>query len=134
MQAKFAAVSAISLAAAVAFTGATALAAESYALKSGETAEIGNVFWVAACRSLLKGPMTVEILEGPKDVTASIREQQITPHSQNCAKPVAGGVLLLTAPREIKERTQAKVILRVKYPTVDGERQKGHDIDLTLMP
>jgi hypothetical protein len=24
--------------------------------------------------------------------------------------------------------------LRVKYPTVDGERQKSRDIDLTLLP
>ena len=134
MQVKFAALSIIGLAAAMTFTGVSSQAAEVIALKSGETAEIGNLFWVANCRSLLKGPMTVEVLEGPPDVTASIREQKIIPHVQNCAKPVEAGVLLLTAPKEIKERRQAKLILRVKYPTVDGERQKGHDIDLTLVP
>lgn len=134
MQVKFVALLTIGLAAATTFTSAFAHAAETIALKSGETAEIGNLFWVANCRSLLKGPMTVEVLDGPTDVTASIREQQIVPHIQNCAKPVAGGVLLLTAPKEIKERRQVKLILRVKYPTVDGERQKGHDIDLTLVP
>jgi len=126
--------SAISLAAAMVFTGISAQAAEVIALKSGETAEIANLFWVANCRSLLKGPMTVEVLEGPSEVTASIREQKIIPHMQNCAKPVAGGILVLTAAKEIKARTQAKLILRVKYPTVDGERQKSHDIDLTLLP
>ena len=124
----------ISLCAAMAFISASARAADSIALKSGETAEIGNLFWVANCRSLLKGPMTVDILEGPSDVTASIREQKIVPHKQNCAKPVAGGVLLLTAPKEVKTRTQAKLILRVKYPTVDGERQNSRDIDLILVP
>jgi hypothetical protein len=134
MQVRFAALSTISLAAAMTLVGVCAQAAEVIALKSGETAEIGNLFWVANCRSLLKGPMTVEVLEGPSDVTASVREQKIVPHAQNCAKPVVGGVLLLTAPKEIKERKQAKLILRVKYPTVDGERQKGHDIDLTLVP
>jgi hypothetical protein len=134
MQLKFAALSAISLAAALAVTGVSAKAAEVIALKSGETAEIGNLFWAANCRSLLKGPMTVEILEGPSDVTASIREQKVIPHIQNCSKPVAGGILLLTAAKEIKARTQAKLILRVKYPTADGERQKSHDIDLTLLP
>ena len=116
------------------FTGVSAQAADVIALKSGETAEIANLFWVAACRSLLKGPMTVEVLEGPPGVTASIREQKIVPHAANCAKPVAGGILLLTAPAEIKQRAEAKVVLRVKYPTVDGERQKGHNIDLTLVP
>jgi hypothetical protein len=134
MQVKFVALSTIGLAAAMAFTSLPARSADVIALTSGETAEIGNLFWAVNCRSLLKGPMTVEVLEGPSGVTASIREQQIVPHIQNCAKPVAGGVLLLTAPKEIKERTQAKLILRVKYPTVDGERQKGHDIDLTLIP
>jgi|HubBroStandDraft_2_1064218.scaffolds.fasta_scaffold716286_1 hypothetical protein len=134
MQFKSAVLSAISVAVAMVFMGVSAQAAEVFALKSGETAEIVNLWWVANCRSLLKGPMTVEILEGPPGVTASIREQKIVPHTQNCAKPVEGGVLLLTAPTEIKERTQAKLILRVKYPTADGERQKGHDIDLTLVP
>jgi hypothetical protein len=134
MQVKFAALATICLAAAMIIAGVSAQAAEVIALKSGETAEIANLFWVANCRSLLKGPMTVEILDGPADVTASIREQKIVPHALNCAKPVVGGVLLLTAPKEVKQRTQAKLILRVKYPTVDGERQKGHDIDLTLVP
>jgi hypothetical protein len=124
----------LNVAAAIAFAGASAQAAEVIALKSGETAEIGNLFWVANCRSLLKGPMTVDILEGPSDVTASIREQKIVPHKLNCAKPVEGGVLLLTAPKEVKARIQAKLILRVKYPTVDGERQNSRDIDLTLVP
>jgi hypothetical protein len=122
------------VAAASASLGIAAQVADVIALKSGETAEIGNVFWVANCRSLLKGAMSVEILEGPPDVTASIRDQKIVPHKYNCAKPVDGGVLLLTAPKEIKTRTQAKVTLRVKYPTVDGERQNSRNIDLTLVP
>jgi hypothetical protein len=134
MQVKFAALPAIGLVVAMAFTGGSARAAEVVAIKGGETIELGNLFFVVNCRSLLKGPMTVEILEGPPDVTASIKEQQIVPHIQNCAKPVAGGILLLTAAKEIPARTQAKLILRVKYPTVDGERQKSRDIDLTMLP
>jgi hypothetical protein len=134
MQVKFIALPAIGLVVAMAFTGISARAAEVVAIKAGETIELENLFFVVNCRSLLKGPMTVEILEGPPEVTASIREQQIVPHIQNCAKPVAGGILLLTAAKEIKARTQAKLILRVKYPTVDGERQKSRDIDLTMLP
>ena len=134
MQFKFAALSATSVAVALAFTIVFAQATEVVAMKSGETIELGNLFFVVNCRSLLKGSMTVEVLEGPSDVTASIREQKIVPHIQNCAKPVAGGVLLLTAAKEIKERKQAKLILRVKYPVVDGERQQSRDIDLTIVP
>jgi hypothetical protein len=134
MRVRLAALFAVSLIVAMGIAGVSAQTAEVIALKSGETAEIGNLFWVVNCRSLLKGPMTVEVLEGPPEVTASIREQPIVPHIQNCAKPVAGGILVLTAAKEIKTRTQAKLILRVKYPTVDGERQKSRDIDLTLLP
>jgi hypothetical protein len=135
MRLKFAALTAVHVAVMFCSTGVFAQAADTtIALKSGETAELGNLFWVANCRSLLKGSMTVEVLEGPPEVTASIREQKIVPHAQNCAKPVDGGILLLTAPKEIKQRTQAKVVLRVKYPTVDGERQKSRDIDLILVP
>ena len=133
MQFRFAALSAISVSVAMAFTIVFAQAAEVIAMKSGETIEIGNLFFVVNCRSLLKGTMTVEVLEGPSDVTASIREQKIVPHIQNCAKPVAGGVLLLTAAKEIKERKEAKLILRVKYPVVDGEHQQSRNIDLTIV-
>jgi hypothetical protein len=124
----------VNLVAAMAFADISAQAAEVIALKSGETASIANLFWVANCRSLLKGPMTVEVLEGPQEVAASIKEQKIVPHIQNCAKPVDGGVLQLIAAKDLKARVQAKLVLRVKYPTVDGERQKGHDIDLTIVP
>ena len=78
--------------------------------------------------------MTVELLDGPPEVTASIREQKVHAHGQNCEKKVDGGILLLTAPKEIKARTEAKVTLRVKYPTVDGERQQARQFDLTLIP
>jgi hypothetical protein len=127
------AITVISLAAAMAFIQAPARSAESIALKSGETTEIGAEYWVSNCRSILKGAMTVEVLEGPPDVAASIREQDVLPRRQNCAKPVQGGVLVLTA-KEIKAQTQTKLILRVKFPTVDGERQKSRNIDLTLVP
>lgn len=133
MRLKFA-VSAVSAAVLFSTVGVFAQAADTIALKSGETAELGNLFFAVNCRSLLKGPMTVEVLEGPPDITASIREQKIIPHIQNCAKPVSGGVLLLTAPKEVKDRTQAKVTLRINYPTVDGLRQRARNLDLTLLP
>jgi len=109
-------------------------AAETVALKSGETVELSNLWWVANCRSLLSGPMRVEILEGPPEITASIREQNIVPHILNCPKPVKGGVLLLSAAKDVKSKIEAKVVLRVKYPTVDGDKQKSFDFDAVVVP
>src|SRR5262245_5763391 len=91
------------------------------ALKAGESADVGNVFGVVNCRSILKGPMSVEILEAPPGVTVSIREQKIIPRKFNCANPVDGGVLVVTAPKEINERAQSKLVFRVKYVVPDGE-------------
>src|SRR5262245_39294993 len=43
------------------------------ALKSGESAELGDVFYISAsCKSLLKATPEVEILDGPPGVTAAI--------------------------------------------------------------
>jgi hypothetical protein len=112
----------------------SAPAAETVALKSGETVELNNLFWVANCRSLLTGPMRVEILEGPPEITASIREQNIVPHILNCPKPVKAGVLLLSAAKDVKTRVEAKVVLRVKFPTVDGEKQRSFDLNAVVLP
>ena len=107
---------------------------ESISLKSGETAELGNVFWVVNCRSLLTGPPVAEVLEGPLEVTATVRVQNVIPRKMNCANEVSGGMLLVTAPKEIKQRTQGILTIRLKYPTKDGERQASRQLNVTLFP
>jgi hypothetical protein len=107
---------------------------ESITLKSGETIELGNVFWVVNCRSLLTGPPVAEVLEGPPEVTATVRAQNVIPRKMNCANEVSGGRLLVTAPKEIKERTQGILTIRLKYPTKDGERQASRQLNVTLFP
>lgn len=112
----------------------TARADELIALKSGETVELGTLFWVSNCRSLLNGPPVAEVMEGPPDVTVSVRAQDVIPHKFNCAKAVPGGVLLVTAPKEVKARTQGMLTIRVKYATKDGERQNSRQLNVTLFP
>jgi hypothetical protein len=107
---------------------------ESISLKSGETVEMGNLFWVVNCRSLLNGPPVAEVLEGPPEVTASVRIQNVIPRKANCAKEVPGGMLLVTAPKEVKARTQGILTVRIRYPTKDGERQASREIAVTLFP
>jgi hypothetical protein len=124
------------------FLGATALACaglpasagEPFVMKSGETVNLSTVWWIANCRSLLKGPMTVEILDGPPEITAAIHEQDVIAHTSNCANPVKGGMLTLTAAKDIKEKIHAEVVLRVKYATQDGDRQKSFDLDAVVVP
>jgi len=84
-------------------------AVESVALKSGESVDLSNLFWVANCHSLLKGPMKLDVLEAPPEITASIREQSVVPHSYNCPAAVKGGVLVPTAAAGVQKKVQAKV-------------------------
>ena len=86
------------------------------------------------CRSLLTGPIVAEVLEAPPEVTVTIREQKVIPRKLDCANEVPGGRLILTASKDIKERTQGKVTIRLKYPTKDGERQMSRQLDVTLFP
>jgi hypothetical protein len=103
------------------------------ALKSGETVELGSVYWNSNCRSLLTATPVAEILEGPDEITVSVKEAMVTPRSQQCAKQQKGGMLSVTA-KEVKEKIEAKLIIRLKYLTKDGERQGTRVFNVVLFP
>jgi hypothetical protein len=115
------------------FNVAMARADESIALKSGESAELGPLYWISHCRSILKSPPLAEMLEGPSELTVSVREAKVLPRRYQCAQEVPGGVLVLSA-TDIKEKSQAHVTIRIKYPTRDGERQHSRAIEVSLFP
>ena len=75
----------------------------------------------------------IEVLEGPKNVALSIREEQVLPRRQGCAAKVAGGTLVLTA-KDVTEPAEAKLTYRVNYKTKDGPRQTSHAFMVSLFP
>ena len=103
------------------------------ALKNGETIEVGSVYWVANCRSVMIGLPEVEILEGPTAVTLSIKEEEVLPRRQGCAAKVPGGRLMMSV-KDITEQTEAKVTYRLNYKTKDGPRQTSQSYILSLFP
>jgi hypothetical protein len=103
------------------------------ALKSGESAELGLVYWIVNCASIVVGTPEVEILEGPEELTLEIKKGNVIPRAQNCAKPVPGGTLVATA-KEVTERKDAKLTYRVKYKTKDGDRQVSVVRNVSLFP
>lgn len=107
--------------------------AASYALKSGESVEVGDFYFVANCRSLLTGPPEVTVMDGPPGVTASLTEALVLPRAQRCASPVKGAKLRLSADK-IEEQSFSEMTLRIKYKTKDGEREQSLSINLTLFP
>jgi hypothetical protein len=106
---------------------------QSYALKSGESTEIGDLYWVVNCQSQLQGPPEVTILDGPPGVTASITEAMVVPRFQQCARAVKGAKLTLSA-QQIEEPSNSLMTLRVRYKTKDGARDKSMSFLISLFP
>jgi hypothetical protein len=102
-------------------------------LKSGETIELRNVFFTRNCRSILIGTPVIEVLEGPEELTLTIKPAMVVPRSDNCSNQVAGGIVVATA-KDIKAPTESKLTYRVKYKTLEGDRQISRVYMVSLFP
>ena len=126
-------IAASSLAIATAVIGGTGYAQNRYALKAGESIELHTVYFISNCRSIMVGVPQVEILEGPPQVTLSVKEAMVLPRRQECSNRVPGGILSASA-KDVPAATESKLTYRMKYKTKDGDRQRGHVILLSLFP
>jgi len=106
---------------------------QSFAMKSGETTEVGDIYWVINCRSQLTSTPEVTIMDGPPGITAAIEEAMVTPRFQQCPKPVKGGKLKLTA-GTIDDQTNSLMTLRIRYKTRDGDRDRSMSFTIALFP
>ena len=111
----------------------TLIGAPTLALKSGETLEVGKVYWVSHCKSLLKSPPEVEILDGPPGVSVSIKQEMVLPRYQQCGNRVPGGMLMVTA-KDIEDQSYTRLTIRVTFKTKDGERKLSQVYNLSLIP
>ncbi len=103
------------------------------AMKSGESVDLRNFFVATNCQSTLIGVPSVEILEGPDELAVSFRPEMVLPRTQNCPKPVPGGIVVATA-GEVKEPVEAKLTFRLKFKTKAGERQSSDTYIVSLYP
>lgn len=103
------------------------------AIKAGESVDLHTVYWVANCRSIMVGLPEIEVLEGPPQVTLSMKADMVLPRRQECANKVPGGILIATA-KDVKEPMEGKLTYRLKYKTKDGDRPRGYNLRLSLFP
>jgi len=103
------------------------------ALKSGETTEVGDLYWVSNCRSLLRSTPEAEVLDGPPSVSVSVKAAMVTPRAQRCANQVSGGKLVITA-GAIEDPSYTPLTIRVTYRSRDGERKFSTVYNLSLFP
>ena len=123
----------IIVAAVIAVSAVPAFAQQRVAVKNGESVELGTVYYVSNCRSIMLGKPEIEVLDGPKEVELSVKEGMVIPRRFNCAKPVAGGTIVLTA-KDVAEPMDSTLTYRVKYKTKDGDRQVSQVYKLSLFP
>jgi hypothetical protein len=102
-------------------------------LKSGETVELRNVSFTRNCQSILKETPTIEVLEGPEELTLTIKPTTVVLRSNNCSNSVAGGIVVATA-KDIKAPRESKLTYRVKYKTLEGDRQIARVYLVSLFP
>ncbi len=72
-------------------------------------------------------------MDGPPGVTASVAEAMVFPRFQQCAKPVKGGKLFLTA-QKVEEQSNSLMTLRVRFKTKDGVREQSLNFTIALFP
>ncbi len=105
----------------------------SYALKSGESIEVSDLYWVINCRSQLTGAPEATILDGPPGVSVDVTEALVTPRAQNCPRPVKGAKLTLKA-ATLDDESNSLMTIRIKYPTKDGTREQDLVYSIALFP
>jgi hypothetical protein len=103
------------------------------ALRSGESAEIGDLYWVTNCKSILKNTPEVEILDGPPGISVEIKAAMVIPRAQRCSNQVPGGKLVISA-EKIEDPSYTPLTIRVTYHTRDGDRKSGLVLNLSLFP
>jgi hypothetical protein len=101
--------------------------------KNGESIELGPIYWVTNCRSIMVGLPEVEVLEGPPQVALTVKEAQVLPRRQGCAAKVSGGTLMLST-EGVTEPAEAKLTYRLKYKTKEGDRQTSSSFVVSLYP
>lgn len=107
--------------------------AQQVSLKSGESADLQQVYWIADCKSELESFAGIDLLDGPPGVTLSIREEAVLPRRQNCPSKVAGGVVVASV-KDVPTEIAGVLKYRVRYKTLDGPRQSSHSTQISLFP
>ncbi|MDR2335993.1 MAG: hypothetical protein LBE61_21205 [Burkholderiaceae bacterium] len=103
-------------------------------LKSGESADIGAVYWVKNCQSSLKKITGVDVLEGDAaGLQLSVREEPVQATRQNCPEKVPGGVVVVST-GAVQEKRSTLIKYRVRYDTLDGLQQSTHTVSVDLFP
>lgn len=109
------------------------VSAQEVALRSGESVDLGSVYWAEGCTSTLITLVGVDVLEGPPGVKLSLRKEDVQPRQQNCPTKIQGGVVVASV-KDVPTPTAGVLKYRVRYKTTNGSRQSEHSVQMSLQP
>ena len=72
-------------------------------------------------------------MDGPPGVSVAINAAKIVPHGYGCAKPIAGGKLVISA-KDVQDYSYSRMVLRIRYQTLDGPRERTQNVNISLFP
>jgi hypothetical protein len=102
--------------------------------KSGQSIDLGAVYWVESCVSRLDGFVGVEMTSGPPGVTLDLRKEPVVASRQGCTTPVPGANVVATMP-VVTQATKTTVKYRVTYLLKTGAKtQSDHSRELWIVP
>ncbi len=103
------------------------------AAKSGETIELFNVFAQVNCRSILLATPEVEVLEGPAELTLTVKEQMVPVPRFDCPNKLKGGTVMAVIGK-VDHPIEGKLTFRVKFKTKAVNNQQAYTYNYSLFP
>jgi hypothetical protein len=102
-------------------------------LGSGESIELRQYVFIVNCRSILIGTPLLDVIEGPTEVAVTLKEGIVFSRRQKCPKPVPTATVVATA-KDVGEPRKAKLTIRLRFNTKDGEKQGSNSYIVSLLP
>jgi hypothetical protein len=103
------------------------------AAKSGETIELYPVYAQVNCRSILLATPEIEVLDGPPELTFSVREQMVAVPAADCHNKIKGGMVIV-AVGDVKKPIEGRLTVRVKFKTKVANTQGARTYYYSLFP
>lgn len=114
-----------------------ALTTTSYAqitLKRGGTAELGSVYWMRSCLSILDDFESIALTSGPPGLSLSLRKQDVKPVQSDCSSLIPGAIVVIAASQDAPLGA-VTVTFKVNYRTKTGRKeQSNHSRNLSITP
>jgi hypothetical protein len=101
-------------------------------LKNDERITLRRFQPVQGCKSIVIGDPTLDVLETPEEVTVALSKQ--TKRIRGCLFRSLPGWTVVAMAKGVKEKKNAKLVVRIKFKTKTSEQQLANTYNVSLYP